>query len=425
MNFKKILLMSTLCLSMVYPSIAEAKEKVVNLKMSWWGGDDRHQKTLEALKLFEEKYPNIKVKPEYGGWQGWQEKVTTQIVGNTSPDVMQINWNWIDLFSRDGSGFYDLNKVSHILELEKNYPQEMLNQCVANGKLNAVPIGVTGKVFYINKTTYEKAGLPVPSSFEEMISSSKIIREKLGNDYYAFDTDAYGALLLMIYKLEQETGKPFIIDNKVAYTEAEVTEAVRFYDNLVKENVMPSLKVRAAAGFIPLDQHPSWIIGKFGGTYEWDSASLKWRDSLQDGEELVVGDYPTDLGPYNSGFTKVSMALAINKNTKYPKETAQLLNFLVSDEEAVKILDVSRGIPANKKAVATLEKANLLDPFMLEANNKVISFAGKGIHPLFEHKQLHTELKDLVDNLGYNQISSEEFAKKIIETTNNFLEANK
>ena len=37
----------------------------------------------------------------------------------------------------------------------------------------------------------------------------------------------------------------------------------------------------------------------------------------------------------------------------------------------------------------------------------------------------HTELKDLVDNLGYNQISSEEFAKKIIETTNNFLEANK
>lgn len=425
MNFKKILLMSTLCLSMVYPSIAEAKEKVVNLKMSWWGGDDRHQKTLEALKLFEEKYPNIKVKPEYGGWQGWQEKVTTQIVGNTSPDVMQINWNWIDLFSRDGSGFYDLNKVSHILELEKNYPQEMLNQCVANGKLNAVPIGVTGKVFYINKTTYEKAGLPVPSSFEEMISSSKIIREKLGNDYYAFDTDAYGALLLMIYKLEQETGKPFIIDNKVAYTEAEVTEAVRFYDNLVKENVMPSLKVRAAAGFIPLDQHPSWIQGKYAGTYEWDSSAQKWQDALEAGQELVVAPYPKDFGTYPSAFNKVSMALAINKNTKYPKETAQLLNFLVSDEEAVKILDVSRGIPANKKAVATLEKANLLDPFMLEANNKVISFAGKGIHPLFEHKQLHTELKDLVDNLGYNQISSEEFAKKIIETTNNFLEANK
>lgn len=62
---------------------------------------------------------------------------------------------------------------------------------------------------------------------------------------------------------------------------------------------------------------------------------------------------------------------------------------------------------------------------MLEANNKVISFAGKGIHPLFEHKQLHTELKDIVDNLGYKQITSEEFAKQVLATTNNFLEMNK
>lgn len=422
MNFKKILLMSTLCLSMVYPSIAEAKEKVVNLKMSWWGGDDRHQKTLEALKLFEEKYPNIKVKPEYGGWQGWQEKVTTQIVGNTSPDVMQIDWNWIDLFSRDGSGFYDLNKVSHILELEKNYPQEMLNQCVANGKLNAVPIGVTGKVFYINKTTYEKAGLPVPSSFEEMISSSKIIREKLGNDYYAFDTDAYGALLLMIYKLEQETGKPFIIDNKVAYTEAEVTEAVRFYDNLVKENVMPSLKVRAAAGFIPLDQHPSWIQGKYAGTYEWDSSAQKWQDALEAGQELVVAPYPKDFGTYPSAFNKVSMGYAIKKNTKHPEEAATLIHFLTSDPEAIKILGTSRGVPSNATAINVLKENNQLTGLGFDANNAVISFSGKGIHPLFEHKKLNTDLRTVIENLGYGQKSVEETAKDIIEITNNFLE---
>lgn len=175
------------------------------------------------------------------------------------------------------------------------------------------------------------------------------MKEKLGADYFPFEADYYGALLLMLYKLEQETGKPFIVDNKVAYTEAQIKDAADFYLDLVNTKTIPSLADRAAAGNVQLDQHPSWIIGKFGGTYEWDSASLKWRDSLQDGEELVVGDYPTDLGPYNSGFTKVSMALAINKNTKYPKETAQLLNFLVSDEEAVKILDVSRGIPANKK----------------------------------------------------------------------------
>ncbi|MCF2640362.1 ABC transporter substrate-binding protein [uncultured Fusobacterium sp.] len=422
MNLKKILLMSSLCLSMAYPTIAEGK--TVNLKMSWWGGDARHKQTLEAIKLFEEKYPEIKVKPEYGGWQGWQEKVTTQIVGNTSPDVMQINWNWIDLFSRDGDGFYDLNKVKDILELDKNYSQELLDQCIVNGKLNALPVGVTGKVFYINKTTYEKAGLPVPTSFDEMIKSAKVIREKLGDDYYAFDTDAYGAILLMLYKLEQETGKPFIVDNKVAYTEAEVIEAVRFYDNLVKEKVMPSLKVRAAAGFIPLDQHPGWIQGRYAGTYEWDSSAQKWQDALEAGQELVVAPYPQDFGTNKSGFNKVSMAYAIKKNTKHPEEAATLIHFLTSDPEAIKILGTSRGVPSNETAVAVLKENNQLTGLGFEANTVVKEFAGKGIHPLFEHKRLNTELRTIVENLGYEQKTVEETARDIINITNEFLAEN-
>jgi oligogalacturonide transport system substrate-binding protein len=422
MNLKKILLMSSLCLSMAYPTIAEGK--TVNLKMSWWGGDARHKQTLEAIKLFEEKYPEIKVKPEYGGWQGWQEKVTTQIVGNTSPDVMQINWNWIDLFSRDGDGFYDLNKVKDILELDKNYSQELLDQCIVNGKLNALPVGVTGKVFYINKTTYEKAGLPVPTSFDEMIKSAKVIREKLGDDYYAFDTDAYGAILLMLYKLEQETGKPFIVDNKVAYTEAEVIEAVRFYDNLVKEKVMPSLKVRAAAGFIPLDQHPGWIQGRYAGTYEWDSSAQKWQDALEAGQELVVAPYPQDFGTNKSGFNKVSMAYAIKKNTKHPEEAATLIHFLTSDPEAIKILGTSRGVPSNETAVAVLKENNQLTGLGFEANTVVKEFAGKGIHPLFEHKKLNTDLRTVIENLGYEQKTIEETARDIINITNEFLAEN-
>lgn len=422
MNLKKILLMSSLCLSMAYPTIAEGK--TVNLKMSWWGGDARHKQTLEAIKLFEEKYPEIKVKPEYGGWQGWQEKVTTQIVGNTSPDVMQINWNWIDLFSKDGNGFYDLNKVKDILELDKNYSQELLDQCIVNGKLNALPVGITGKVFYINKTTYEKAGLPIPTSFDEMIKSAKVIREKLGDDYYAFDTDAYGAILLMLYKLEQETGKPFIVDNKVAYTEAEVIEAVRFYDNLVKEKVMPSLKVRAAAGFIPLDQHPGWIQGRYAGTYEWDSSAQKWQDALEAGQELVVAPYPQDFGTNKSGFNKVSMAYAIKKNTKHPEEAATLIHFLTSDPEAIKILGTSRGVPSNETAVAVLKENNQLTGLGFEANTVVKEFAGKGIHPLFEHKRLNTELRTIVENLGYEQKTVEETARDIINITNEFLAEN-
>lgn len=423
MNFKKLLLLSSVVMGMAYPTISLANSKVVNLKISWWGGDDRHKKTLEALKLFEEKYPNIKVKGEYGGWSGWQEKVTTQIIGNTAPDVMQINWNWIDLFSKDGTGFYDLNKLSDTINLD-NYSSDILEQCSVNGKLNAVPIGITGKVFYINETTYAKAGLPVPKNFDEMISSAKVIREKLGNDYYAFDTDAYGALLLMLYKLEQETGKPFIVDNKVAYTEAELVEAINFYSNLVEQNALPSLKVRAAAGFIPLDQHPSWIQGKYAGTYEWDSSAQKWQDALEGNQKLVLAEFPTEFGSNKSAFNKISMAFAIKKNTKHPKEAATLIEFLTTDPEAVKILGTSRGIPSNAAAVEVLESNGQLTGLAFEANNAVKEFAGKGIHPHFEHKKLNTDLRGAIEAFGYGQANPEQTAKSIISITNEFLSQN-
>lgn len=431
MSYKKVFFLSLTALSILTSCNKDKKNtssstpanQDITLRVSWWGGDDRHKKTIEALKLFEEKHPNIKIKSEYGGWQGWQEKITTQMAGNIAPDLMQINWNWIDIFSKNGDGFYNLNDLSDHIDLNQ-YDKNILEQCAVNDKLNAIPYGVAGRVFLYNKTTYDKAGLPLPKSFQDIVTSTQIMKEKLGADHFGFESDYYGALLLMLYKLEQETGKPFIVDNKVAYTQQELENAANFYLNLVNTKTIPSLEDRAAAGNIQLDQHPSWIVGKFGGTYEWDSASLKWRDSLEDGQELVVGEYPTDFGPHKSGFSKVSMALAINKNTKYPKETAELLNFLISDPEAVKILGVSRGIPANNSAVATLKDANLLDPFILDANNKVINFAGKGIHPLFEHKQLHVALKDIVDKLGYKQLSPEDASNQIINVTNEFLKEN-
>lgn len=40
------------------------------------------------------KYPNIKVECEYGAWDGWAEKVATQLAAGTAPDLMQVNWNW-------------------------------------------------------------------------------------------------------------------------------------------------------------------------------------------------------------------------------------------------------------------------------------------------------------------------------------------
>ena len=126
---------------------AAASDGEVTLRFSWWGGDARHKATEAACQAFMEKYPNIKVECEYGAWDGWAEKVATQLSGGTAPDLMQVNWNWLYQFSSDGSKFVDLTQFADVINME-NYPADLLEQCVVGGKQQAIPIGTTGKCFY-------------------------------------------------------------------------------------------------------------------------------------------------------------------------------------------------------------------------------------------------------------------------------------
>jgi oligogalacturonide transport system substrate-binding protein len=79
------------------------------LRFAWWGGAARHAATLKAIALFEQKQPGLKIKAEYMGFNGYLERLTTQVAGGSEPDVMQINWAWLAMFSKRGTGVTDLD----------------------------------------------------------------------------------------------------------------------------------------------------------------------------------------------------------------------------------------------------------------------------------------------------------------------------
>ena len=116
------------------------------MRLNWWGGDSRNQATLAAIDKFQEKYPNIKVAAEYEAFNGHEEKIALGIKSGNAADVMQLDWSWVSTYSPKGDNFYDLNKVSNILDLD-NYTEGDKSVFTINGKLNAIPISNTGRVF--------------------------------------------------------------------------------------------------------------------------------------------------------------------------------------------------------------------------------------------------------------------------------------
>ena len=50
------------------PAVAQSGGAPAELRVAWWGSQDRHNRTIKAIELFQKKYPNIKVTYEFAGW---------------------------------------------------------------------------------------------------------------------------------------------------------------------------------------------------------------------------------------------------------------------------------------------------------------------------------------------------------------------
>ena len=389
---------------------AAASGEQVELKFSWWGGDSRHEATEKAVAAFMEKYPNITVTTEYGAWSGWEEKQALNIMGGNAADVMQINWNWIESYSGNGTNFANLEDYSDVLDLTQ-FPAESLELCKADGKLMAVPVALTGRLFYWNKTTFEEVGVAIPTDEASLFAAGEAFKA-YNEDYYPLALGEYDRMIFLVYYLESVYGKPWVENNEIQYTAEEIAEGMEFINKLEDAHVIPTLAVINGDMADSLDKNAKWIDGKYAGIFEWDSSASKFEKAVTEstnkpGQEFVIGDF-IKLGDNNGGFTKISMGLAVSATSKHPKEAAMLINYLLNDAEGVEICSTERGIPCSTAAIAVLNEKNLGNALVKEANAKVMNFSKFPLDAKFEHN----DLKANPDGVYYNvfgKLSSDDY----------------
>lgn len=362
----------------------------VKLTFSWWGGDSRHEATEKAIEAFMEKYPNIEVTAEYGAWTQWEEKQSLNILGGNAADVMQVNWNWIESYSGNGKNFANLEDYSDVLDLTQ-FPAASLELCKADGKLMAVPVALTGRLFYWNKTTFETVGAAIPTDTDSLLAAGEAFKA-FDDDYYPLAMGQYDRMIFMVYYLEAKYNKPWVENNEIQYTEDEIKDGFDFMNKLEDAHVIPKQAILDGDMADSLDKNAKWIDGKYAGIFEWDSSANKFQKAVEEstnkpGQEFIIGEF-LDLGDYKGGFTKISMGLAVSANSQHPKEAAMLINFLMNEEEGVVISSTERGIPCSAAAVEILNAKGLGDALVKEANAKVLGYCPFPLDAKFEHNDL-------------------------------------
>lgn len=367
-----------------------ASGEQVEIKFSWWGGDTRHEATEKAIEAFMAKYPNIKVTPEYGAWTGWEEKQSLNILGGNAADVMQINWNWIESYSNNGTNFANLEDYADVLDLTQ-FPSEALELCKADGKLMSVPVAMTGRLFYWNKTTFDEIGCDIPTDLDSLLAAGAAFKA-YGEDYYPLAMQEYDRMIFLTYYLESVYNKAWVVDGQINYTPEEIQEGMEFINKLEDEHVIPTLATIHGDMADSLDKNAKWIDGKYAGIFEWDSAASKFQKAIVEStnkpnQEFVIGEF-IPFGEYQGGFTKISMGLSVAASSAHPKEAAMLINFLLNDPEGIEICSTERGIPCSAAGVKVLNEKGIGDDLVKEANEKVIAYSKFPLDSKYEHNDL-------------------------------------
>lgn len=363
----------------------------VTISFNWWGNDGRHEATNAVAQLFMEENPGIYIETQYGAWDGWQTTFAGDLMANTSADLMQVNFNWLALYSPFGDTFKDLEdpRIANYLDLS-NWDAADIDVVRRNGVVQAVPVGMTARVPFMRADIYEAAGLNVQdiNTWEDLMEAGRIIQAYHGDSVFALSPLGPQSMAYMVFSyLEQFTGRSFVDDNfQFNYTLEELTRGFQLLQDFIDNGVVPTGQFDSD----PINaQNPLWIAGAYGGVSEWDSSINAWINNLENGEEIIeIRPHFTYDGALSSGWmARPSMAFAISANTQHPETVAQFLNFMMTDERAIYILGTDRGVPLNTVGRSHFDALGL-GGFVVDANAIHADAETTTMNPVFEFPEV-------------------------------------
>lgn len=408
------------------PALAQP---TTTLRFLWWGGSDRHARTLKAIAAYEAKHPGQRVKAEYMGFNGYLEKLTTQMVGGTEPDIMQINWAWLAMFSRHGTGFLDLNAYRDALGLSA-YSAEDLRICSIEGKLNGLPLSFSARIFLWNAAAFARAGLALPQTWDELFAAGPAFKRKLGANTFPIDGEPYDMLLLAQTYIQQKHGTLYVHPNepRVAMSPAAVLEWVQVFQRLFDSGVATPVPYRASLGGAekPLEQQQDWVVGRWAGNYTWDSSIRLRQSTLNKEQRLDLGPFLTLPDAKTSGmFGRPALLFAVSKRTKHAEAAARFLRFMLASPDAASLLGITRGVPVAASARSALEAAGQVPPLEMKAFKQIDQQRSAGRIELpsmrFEDARFRRFLREIFELVAYKRIGAAEAAQRLLDDGNALL----
>jgi oligogalacturonide transport system substrate-binding protein len=401
-----------------------AGDEKITLRFSWWGGDARHEATLAVIDAFMKKYPNIKIEPEYGAQDGYNDKKTTEFSTKTAPDIFQIETGSGPEYCRMGV-LYNLSSLKNIKfdKFDANFIK--VNGQFGTGSQYAIPTGVAGSALIVNKTLADKIGIDLTQQYdwEKLIEWGKLVQAYDPECYLLSVNTSCGVSFFIRTYARQLIGLPIIDDaNKTLnMTEEQFTQCFDLIDRLYKSKTCAPAAYKAPYHPNKDQEDPNWINGKYVASVGYTSNALVLQEANPN-VEYIAGCMPLLPDRKSDGWVNnCPQYMGIYAETKHPEEAALFLDFFFNSEEAAGLLGTVRSVPPTAFAQKIVAENGSLDKLTAEAVERSLSYSGFDDGGLTTSTEATKILEEAYEVVSYGTMTPAEAAKDVVEKLNSFL----
>lgn len=314
---------------------AQAGEKVTLTFSSWVPG---MQKTVD---LWNQQNPNIQVKYKEvaGGGDGTYKAYANQIKGGSTGDLGMIEFDSLPSF-RLQDGLANIGSCPGISDAISKYVPWAQTQVSfgEKGAVYGIPQDIGPLALYYRKDLFEKAGIQVPTTWDEFYAAAKKIKAKGG---YITNFDPAQANLFAGYAW-QNGASWFSVDNggswKVNLTDPKSQQVASYWQKLLDEKLVDSQPQFNAT------ENKALNNGK-----QWSLISAAWYAKLlTNGAPDTKGKWTVAPMPQWTPGGKVASnwggsTTVVFKNSKHPAEAAKFAAWAFGDPSALALNNKNGG----------------------------------------------------------------------------------
>lgn len=323
------------------------------LRYSWWGDDLRTTLTEEAVAAFEAANPSIAVQGDYGGFDGYFDKLATQTAGGGGPDVFMMNeWNLREYADR--GALADL--YEHGLSTDA-WSAGAAEGGEVDGKLFGATAGIGLQAVLVDPAFFEEVGVDVPDdttwTWEDFREIARELTDRSPDGSYGVSYQAEDQITAGYYF--GQMGVPIFDDHGLAVSTAEVRDWYQMWLTLVQDGIAPPASAALenssseteqslfATGKLAMEIIPTNYLTVFEDLMERELRLLRIPTSTGRPADLGMWLRPAQLYCASSASDRVADGVA-------------LIDFLLNSTEAGEILLADRGAPPNgevREAIVT------------------------------------------------------------------------